>query len=568
VPGCTNPFWVAINTYLSAIGLSTAEFDTQEATFDSVAAVAAAAIADTSVARIIGTGTETQFRFKGSIDDRKPTRDWIQAVLNSGCGYFTWSFGRLKVGCRSNASAAAAFTSGNMLFGSLRLNPIAPRFEKLTVSFADQEYQFQGNTIDYTDQDHAARNNRSANPLAGQFAVSGCSTKSQAGRIAVVRAREELGGTTQAEQDAARVASWKTTILALETEAGMVVSVADDDVPGGSANFRIQRWSLNADWSINIQAQSVVPSMYDVTTGPKPADVAPAPIPIEPPRDSDVPPAPATFGVEINGLDTQALEIAGIAFDDVINTHLISVAKFTVWYLDAAKPSYLVGSALSSGAGSVTLGSTPTTLAAGDYIQIGAEILLCGTPSGAAVPITRAQLGSPAASAIVGAPVHKLFARVLVPSFAPGVFDGGDSGDWHLVERIPETKVAAVTCVVTNAYGDSAATNVCTTGNADLGLHLTAASGSSAADTVVPVTNANATLSAGPQIVNVIATTVNCILTLPPDASMPGYDIKVNLSPGSTHNAILRPSGSDTINGSGSDYVISTPGASVTIEAT
>ena len=34
--GCTNPFWVAINTYLSAIGLSTAEFDTQEAYFDSL----------------------------------------------------------------------------------------------------------------------------------------------------------------------------------------------------------------------------------------------------------------------------------------------------------------------------------------------------------------------------------------------------------------------------------------------------------------------------------------------------------------------------------------------------
>ena len=83
-PGCTNPFWVAINTYLGAIGLLGAEYDTQEASFDSPAAIAAAAIADTTVDRIIGTGTETQFRFKGSIDDRKPTRDWLQAVLNSG----------------------------------------------------------------------------------------------------------------------------------------------------------------------------------------------------------------------------------------------------------------------------------------------------------------------------------------------------------------------------------------------------------------------------------------------------------------------------------------------------
>jgi hypothetical protein len=280
-PGCTNPFWVAVNTFLSALGILGAAHNVQEDAFDVPSAIACAAIADTTVAKVIGSGTETQFRFKGVIDDRKPTRDWLQSVLNSGCGYYTWSFGKLKVGIRGNASAVSAFTAGNMLFQSLQLTPIKPRFEKLTVSFADQEYQFQGNTVDYTDQDLAARNLRVQNPLAGQFALSGCATKSQAGRIAVIRTREETGGTTQAEQDAARIAAWKTTILGLDTEAGMVVSVADADVPGGTGNFRIQRWVLNRDWSIDIQGQTVVASMYDLATGPKPADVAPAPIPTE-----------------------------------------------------------------------------------------------------------------------------------------------------------------------------------------------------------------------------------------------------------------------------------------------
>jgi hypothetical protein len=346
IPGCTNPFWVAVNTFLSAVGVLGLDAEAQEELFDVPSAVAAAAVADITVTRIIGTGSEIQFRFKGTIDDRKPTRDWLQAILNSASGYYVWSFGKLKVGCRENASAASAFTTGNMLLDSLHLSPIKPQFEKLTLSFADQEYQFQSNTIDLTDQDHAARNKRSQNPLAATFPLSGCSTKSQAARLAIVREREELGGITQAEQDGARVVSLKTTILALETEAGMVVSVEDPDMPGAhgtcdvsgtavawangdpfdatmvgravligglrvlvasvdmahqtlvtdtatftgsgqsfhiaTGHIRIQRWALNRDWSIDIQGQSVTASMYDTTVGPKPADVVASPIPGEP----------------------------------------------------------------------------------------------------------------------------------------------------------------------------------------------------------------------------------------------------------------------------------------------
>lgn len=283
IAGCTNPFWVAVNTYLRAIGILGETGATQELAFDSAAAIAAAAIADLTVTKIIGTGTETQFRFKGVIDGRKPARDWLQAILNSGLGYYTWSFGKLKLGCRINASAAVAFTSGNMLFNSLRLTPVTPKFEKLTVSFNDQEYTFQSNTVDYTDQDHAARNRRAQNPLGAEFPLSGCSTKSQSGRIGAVRAREELGGVTAAEQDAARGATWKSTILSLDTEAGMVGSVTDADLPGGVAKFRVQSWRLNRDYSIDLQGQSVVDSMYDLTSGPKPVDVQPAPVPTEAP---------------------------------------------------------------------------------------------------------------------------------------------------------------------------------------------------------------------------------------------------------------------------------------------
>ena len=45
IPGCTNPFWVAINTFLSAVGVLGLDAEAQEEYFDVPSAVAAAAIA-------------------------------------------------------------------------------------------------------------------------------------------------------------------------------------------------------------------------------------------------------------------------------------------------------------------------------------------------------------------------------------------------------------------------------------------------------------------------------------------------------------------------------------------
>jgi hypothetical protein len=43
--------------------------------------------------------------------------------------------------------------------------------------------------------------------------------------------------------------------------------------------FRVQRWSLKKDWSVQIEGQTVTQSMYDLDCGPKPMDVVPAPLP-------------------------------------------------------------------------------------------------------------------------------------------------------------------------------------------------------------------------------------------------------------------------------------------------
>jgi hypothetical protein len=369
VMGLINPFWIAVNMLLRAMGLygdpstgsnpaggSSPASSDQLATFVLPSLIVgdgsgASEIAADQVAAILGTGTETQFQFQGIISAQKPFRDWLTEVLNCCLGFYTWEFGQLKLGCRINASAVDAYTLANSLYQTLRLTPIQAGFEHLVISFADVAYQYQANTGEYCDKSHAAYYGRAGSPLTTQMHSVGCSTLSQSLRIAATRTREELGGVTPAEWRNARTAAWLTTLLGLGNEVGQVVSMTHPDIPGvhGTCNvsgstatwvsgdpwtyagaatgdtelvnkeiliggsqvtitavasdgstittspappggtglafqvitmcFRIQRWSLKKDWSVQIEAQTVTASMYDLDVGSKPMDVVPAPLP-------------------------------------------------------------------------------------------------------------------------------------------------------------------------------------------------------------------------------------------------------------------------------------------------
>jgi hypothetical protein len=353
VTGITNPFWIAVNSLLRALGFSGVTSPLQLGRFVLSSLFVGdgsgtAEIADDLITPILGLGIEKQFRFQGVLAQQKPFRDWLTEILACGLGYYTWEFGKLKLGCRINASSTDAFTIGNFLFQSLRLEPTEASFEHLIIDFADQAYQYQANTAEYQDKTHAAYYSRAGAPLTARQHMVGCATLSQALRLAAVRTREEIGGVNAAEWRNARNASWQTTILALGTEVGQVVSISHPDVPGMkgtcsvtggqcgnltgdpldtfivnkevlvngvqctvtqiftsadyktvtgfavspapanavnatfrfiTGDFRIQSWRLNKDWSINITARTVTASMYDLTVGPKPLDVAPAPLP-------------------------------------------------------------------------------------------------------------------------------------------------------------------------------------------------------------------------------------------------------------------------------------------------
>jgi len=95
-----------------------------------------------------------------------------------------------------------------------------------------QDYKFVNNSVTVYDIDRATLLGGAAGPLflKSNVNLSGTCTKSQAARIISIRLREELGGTSIAEWKAARQLVFRTTVLALNTEPGMVCSMTHPDM--------------------------------------------------------------------------------------------------------------------------------------------------------------------------------------------------------------------------------------------------------------------------------------------------------------------------------------------------
>jgi len=291
-PGLSNCVWVAINVYLRALGLKVQPSnatdippDVMEQYFDVNAAIAAANICDLVVDKLVGTGQEAQFPFRGILKEQKPLKDWLQEILNCCLGYYTFVNGKLWIGIRENSSVLAgnSFTDATILYQSLQATPLAPQFNWLTVEFGDEEFLWALNNVGIYDIDAAtfAGNGDSPQYTQNTMTLVGVSNKSQAARIATTRLREEIGGVGPDEQRNARNLQFKTTLLAMQTQAGDIISLNSPRLPGGRCEARVQKWQLNPDFSIDITASATTDSMYDLTMGPKPDD---APVEAVPPE--------------------------------------------------------------------------------------------------------------------------------------------------------------------------------------------------------------------------------------------------------------------------------------------
>jgi hypothetical protein len=286
----SNAVWVAINVYLRGLGLRVQPSNAgsipaavMESYFDVNQAIAMAAICDTQVAKLVGTGNERQFPFRGVLKEQKPLKDWLTEILNSCLGYYTFVNGKLWIGIRyhSGVPAGYAFSQNNILMNSLQATPLAPQFNWLDGQFGDEEFNWDLNTVSIYDLDAAGLAGTSDSPLYTRNTMSfvGISNKSQCARVITTRLREELGGVGVTEQLNARNLQFKTTIMAMQIQVGDVISLTHPRMPGGGpAEGRVQKWTLNPDFSIDITASPTTDSMYDLDVGPKPVDVPAAPV--------------------------------------------------------------------------------------------------------------------------------------------------------------------------------------------------------------------------------------------------------------------------------------------------
>lgn len=411
--GLTNPVWIAVNVYLRGRNLDKLSAASQETYFDVTAAIAAAAICDTSVTKIVGSGSETQFKFIGVLQDEKSLKDWIQEILNNCVGDFLFSNGKLKISIRSNSSVVEAFTIGNIIFQSLHLEPNRPNFNFISANFADVEFEMIGNSVVLYDLDHAKRLGGSATPQyrRGTMNFAGAISKSQVARCLSIRMREELGGIYRSalarpylEYDAARKISFKTTILGLAVEPGMVCSLTHDDMPiyqasnDGQAQqanygeFRVKGWRLNKDYSVDVVGDTTHNDMYDLAVGPKPADVVADPVP------GEVNFAPADWGFSIETYEDGILRINRL----FCKTYPLTVyqALFEIYYV-AEDENHFTTTLSNLTDSSTSLNYFGDPLVPGDYIMIDNEIMLVTdvvvtSPNNGTLTLVRGQLNTTA----------------------------------------------------------------------------------------------------------------------------------------------------------------------------
>lgn len=409
--GLTNPIWIAVNMLLRAAGVYFAPAAVQEEYFDVAAAEAAAAICDLTVPKILGTGTERQFTFVGVIQERKPVKQWIQEVLNCCLGYYTIAGGKVKFGIRCNSSSVEQFSDGNVIWGSISYEPLKPEFNRLSATFADEEYGFISSTLTVRDVTHAQFLGGSGQPewRDGRISYVGASRKSQVARLLTTRLREEIGGIRPETYRYARKIRLRTTLLGLTVEPGMVCRLDHPDMPTypatlpGSVDpsperphcleFRVESWRLNPDFSVDIEGRSTHNEIYDLTFGPKPADVDANELPVE-----------QTFAPANVTLRAYTRHDGYLHFNRVgvgIYPATVHRGKAEIYYIDEAQQDRYVRivGRLAPGQTSVILdGDAP---AVGQWILVDSELCyveatepIPGSPGFCTATLKRAQLGT------------------------------------------------------------------------------------------------------------------------------------------------------------------------------
>jgi len=246
----------------------------------------AVAYCEATVDKLGGSGTEKRFEFRGVISEQKPAIEHLRDVAGHAPIDIVYTYGNIAFKVRKDdittpQEGQITFEHGeNIIQGSFHARRWEPAFNEIKLLFADEEADFQENSI--TLYDEAAQKrigfydgndnllewvaNASKRPLVKQrqLNLTGCFKRSQAVRLGTQLLYEELGGATEAEQLAARVVELEAPIIGLAVEIGDVSRVVHPDLPDGEAFVRWDYFEFSNEWKVRLRGRTVTASMYSL----------------------------------------------------------------------------------------------------------------------------------------------------------------------------------------------------------------------------------------------------------------------------------------------------------------
>ncbi len=187
--------------------------------------------------------------------------------------------------------------------------------------------------------------------------------------------------------------------------------------------------------------------------------------------DSQAPPTPS-FGLEV-GPSGGGIDLTGVSFSTLENTHTITSGTLTLYYRDELAGPSSIALAAPAEPGDLTVTVTCSGApATGSYIQLGAEILRIDEVlgNGSQYRVTRAMDGTTAATQSSGTPVYLLSTKTVIASFPRDFIGSPYAGSWSYPITLPDARVASGELFVTNSIGSSATATAHLTNNDDFGL--------------------------------------------------------------------------------------------------
>ncbi|MGA2590674.1 MAG: phage tail protein [Bryobacteraceae bacterium] len=188
--------------------------------------------------------------------------------------------------------------------------------------------------------------------------------------------------------------------------------------------------------------------------------------------DMSTPPLPV-FGVGSSSVQGGVVQLSGVAFPDLTNTHSVTAGTLTLHYWDELAGRTLFSLSSEMAATDTTVNLAPAgTATAGSFVQVEEEVMqvVAVQNGGLAYQVTRGMHGTLAVAHAAQAPVYNLSSEVIVVPFPLDFFGSPLSGNWSYPVLLPNTKVASAELFVTNSRGNSPTASINLTQSVDYGL--------------------------------------------------------------------------------------------------